>query len=76
MKFGAADFLEKPFDDEILLAAVRSAVNRQDSEGKRQAERAAIDDRLAALSNRKLVRMALTVEILGPASKSDATSAQ
>jgi two-component system response regulator FixJ len=53
MKFGAADFLEKPFDDEILLAAVRSALNRQDGEGKRQAERAAIDDRLAALSNRE-----------------------
>jgi two-component system response regulator FixJ len=53
MKFGAADFLEKPFDDEILLAAVRSALNRQDSDGKRQAERAAIDDRLAALSNRE-----------------------
>jgi two-component system response regulator FixJ len=53
MKFGAADFLEKPFDDDILLAAVRAALNRQDSEGKRQAERAAIDDRLAALSNRE-----------------------
>ena len=53
MKFGAADFLEKPFDDEILLAAVRSALNRQDSDGKRQAERAAIDDRLATLSNRE-----------------------
>ena len=53
MKFGAADFLEKPFDDEILLAAVRSALNRQDSDSKRQAERAAIDDRLAALSNRE-----------------------
>jgi two-component system response regulator FixJ len=53
MKFGAADFLEKPFDDDILLAAVRAALNRQDSEGKRQAERAAIDDRLAGLSNRE-----------------------
>ena len=53
MKFGAADFLEKPFDDEVLLAAVRSALNRQDSDSKRQAERAAIDDRLAALSNRE-----------------------
>jgi two-component system, LuxR family, response regulator FixJ len=53
MKFGAADFLEKPFDDEILLAAVRSALSRQDSDGKRQAERAVIDDRLAALSNRE-----------------------
>jgi two-component system, LuxR family, response regulator FixJ len=53
MKFGASDFLEKPFDDEILLAAVRSALNRQDSDGKRQAERAAIVGRLAALSNRE-----------------------
>jgi two-component system response regulator FixJ len=53
MKFGAADFLEKPFDDEILLAAVRSALDRQDSDGKRQAERAAIDDRLGALSKRE-----------------------
>jgi two-component system, LuxR family, response regulator FixJ len=53
MKFGASDFLEKPFDDEILLAAVRSALNRQDNDGKRQAERAAIDGRLAALSNRE-----------------------
>jgi two-component system response regulator FixJ len=53
MKFGAADFLEKPFDDDVLLAAVRAALNRQDSEGKRQAERAAIDDRLAGLSNRE-----------------------
>ncbi|HEY2229006.1 MAG TPA: response regulator FixJ [Xanthobacteraceae bacterium] len=53
MKFGAVDFLEKPFDDEILLNAVRSALNRQDSDSKRQAERAAIDERLAALSNRE-----------------------
>src|SRR5579871_623862 len=36
MKFGAADFLEKPFDDEVLLAAVRSALDRQDSDAKRQ----------------------------------------
>ena len=27
MKLGAADFLEKPFDDEVLLAAVRSALD-------------------------------------------------
>jgi two-component system response regulator FixJ len=53
MKFGAVDFLEKPFDDQILLNAVRAALNRQDSDSKRQAERAAIDDRLAALSNRE-----------------------
>src|SRR5262249_32552473 len=31
MKIGAADFLEKPFDDELMLQAVRSACNRQGS---------------------------------------------
>src|ERR1700722_8864058 len=41
MKFGAADFLEKPFDDEVLLAAVRSALNRQDRDSNSQAERRA-----------------------------------
>jgi two-component system, LuxR family, response regulator FixJ len=67
MKFGAVDFLEKPFDDEILLAAVRSALTRQDSDGKRQAERAAIDDRLGALSKRE--RDVLEGLVVGRANK-------
>jgi two-component system, LuxR family, response regulator FixJ len=53
MKIGAAEFLEKPFDDEVLLNAVRAALNKQDTDSKRQAERADIDSRLAALSNRE-----------------------
>jgi two-component system, LuxR family, response regulator FixJ len=53
MKIGAAEFLEKPFDDEVLLNAVRSALNRQNTDNKRQAERADIDRRLATLSNRE-----------------------
>jgi len=53
MKIGAAEFLEKPFDDEILLNAVRSALSKQNTDSKRQAERADIDSRLAALSNRE-----------------------
>jgi two-component system response regulator FixJ len=53
MKIGAAEFLEKPFDDEVMLAAVRSALNRQAALSKRHAERADIDNRLAALSNRE-----------------------
>ena len=28
MKLGAADFIEKPFDDDVLLAAIRSALDR------------------------------------------------
>lgn len=53
MKMGAIDFLEKPFDDEVLLASVRSALKRQDGETRRRAERADIEGKLAALSNRE-----------------------
>src|SRR5262245_8339288 len=53
MKIGAADFLEKPFDDEVMLQAVRSACNQQRSNDMHKAERAEIDSRLASLSNRE-----------------------
>jgi len=53
MKVGAVDFLEKPFDDEVLLASVRTALQRQDGETKRHAERTEIEGKLAALSNRE-----------------------
>ena len=53
MKTGAIDFLEKPFDDEVLLASVRSALKRQDGETRRNTERAEIESKLAALSNRE-----------------------
>ena len=53
MKIGAADFLEKPFDDDVLLASVRSALSRHERVNQQDTERAAIQQRLAALSNRE-----------------------
>jgi two-component system response regulator FixJ len=67
MKIGAADFLEKPFDDEVLLASVRSALRRRDGENNRRRQRVEIDARLAALSNRE--RDVLTGLVAGRANK-------
>jgi len=53
MKIGAADFMEKPFDDEALLASVRSALKQRDAESRRQTERSEVEARLAALSPRE-----------------------
>ena len=51
MKAGAVDFIEKPFDQEAILNAVRSALNRDSSE--EGGDRALIAARLATLSERE-----------------------
>jgi two-component system response regulator FixJ len=53
MKLGAIDFLEKPFNDEVLIGAVRSALGRWQQEGLKLAERAELQQRLASLSERE-----------------------
>lgn len=53
MKYGAVDFFEKPYDDESMVAAVRSALNRHEGVAQKQAQRSILDERLATLSNRE-----------------------
>jgi len=53
MKIGAVDFLEKPFEDELLLGSVRSALNRSQENAARDAERAEVEARLSTLTNRE-----------------------
>jgi two-component system response regulator FixJ len=53
MKLGAAEFFEKPYDDDALLEAVRAALDRKESVDKQKATRAEFSERLATLSNRE-----------------------
>lgn len=53
MKAGAVDFIEKPFDDDILLAAIRVALDRYGATEEREAEVQVIRERLETLSGRE-----------------------
>lgn len=53
MKEGAIDFIEKPFDDDLFLTAVRAALKRQEQHAHQDAQTAEVRARLQALSERE-----------------------
>lgn len=64
---GVADFIEKPFSDEAILLAVRSALASQQSRAEVEVERDANRKKLATLSGRE--REVMEGLILGKANK-------
>jgi len=67
MKLGAVDFIEKPFDDDQLLAALKVTLRQDADVAKRKAQLSEIQEKLSALSNRE--RQVLDGLVAGSANK-------
>ena len=61
MKAGAVEFLTKPFGDDVLLSAIRQAIERSRASLDQEQEVQLLRDRYAALSRREQEVMALVV---------------
>jgi FixJ family two-component response regulator len=61
MKGGAVEFLTKPFSDDVLLSAIRNAIERSRVAISEEMEMRALQDRYASLTPRERQVMALVV---------------
>ena len=61
MKAGAVEFLTKPLEDDVLLGAIRGAIERSRSALRAQLDLLALTERHASLSARDREVMALVV---------------
>ena len=61
MKAGAVEFLTKPFGDDVLLSAIRNAIERSQTALGREAERRVLQASYASLSRREREVLALVV---------------
>jgi FixJ family two-component response regulator len=62
MKAGAAEFLTKPLDDEIVIQAIREAVLRSQASLKQEGVQRHLEERLASLTKREREVMNLVVK--------------
>ena len=62
MKAGAAEFLTKPLNDEILIEAIRNAVHRSQANLKREGAQRQLQERFSLLSKREREVMNLVVK--------------
>jgi FixJ family two-component response regulator len=62
MKAGAAEFLTKPLDDEIVIQAIREAVLRSQASLKQEGVQRQLEERLASLTKREREVMNLVVK--------------
>ncbi len=67
VRAGVKDFIEKPFDDDALLASIRSAIADQAQAAEQAGRETELRDRLASLSSRE--RQVLDGLVAGQANK-------